>query len=97
MKTESCLEQVGLVMALVFFLVAGQPSQAAELTLVEQEGRDLAMDLGKGSCVGCHRLPGAQFWGNIGPSLLGVSKRMSAEDMRAQIWDPSIRNPFTVM
>jgi len=97
MKKESCIEWGKLIAALAFFLIVGQPSQAAELTPIEQEGRDLAFDLGKGSCIGCHRLPEAQFWGNIGPPLLGVAERLSAEEMRAQIWDPTVKNPSTVM
>lgn len=76
---------------------AGLPRQQEALTPVQREGRELAFDDSKTNCIGCHRLPDAEYWGNIGPSLLNVANRLSAKQMRAQIWDPAVNNRFTVM
>lgn len=56
------------------------------------------MARGDGNCVLCHAVPGADRpAGNIGPSFAGLGSRLSMEEIRARIEDPSRFNPNTVM
>jgi sulfur-oxidizing protein SoxX len=61
-------------------------------------GRELVMGR-ESNCMLCHAIPetGAQFMGNIGPTLSGVAQRLSAAQMRLRIVDQSRLNPATVM
>ena len=62
------------------------------------KGRAIATGGTEASCTLCHAIPGAKGpAGNIGPSLAGVGARLSAEEMRARLVDPSRINPRTVM
>jgi sulfur-oxidizing protein SoxX len=67
----------------------------------ELDGRELAHDVFKGNCLACHQIPGdksAVSLANIGPPLVQMRERFPDRSaMRAQIWDPTIRNPQTVM
>ena len=51
------------------------------------------------NCLLCHSVPesGQQFMGNIGPSLSGVGRRLSAAQLRLRIIDAAVVNPETVM
>jgi L-cysteine S-thiosulfotransferase len=64
-------------------------------------GRELAHDVFKGNCLACHQIPGdksAVSLANIGPPLVHMRERFPDRSaMRAQIWDPTVRNPQTVM
>jgi sulfur-oxidizing protein SoxX len=64
-------------------------------------GRDIAQDVYLGNCLACHRIPGdpsAVSMATIGPPLVDMRKRYpDRAALRAQIWDPSQRNPRTVM
>jgi len=68
---------------------------------VELSGRELAHDVYKGNCLACHQIPGdksAVSLANIGPPLAYMRERFPDRSaMRAQIWDPTARNPQTVM
>lgn len=64
------------------------------------KGRELAFDRAKGNCLACHMIndPDAKSPGNIGPPLLAIKQRFANKaDLKAQIADPSVRNPETVM
>ena len=67
-------------------------------------GRKLFMNRKKGNCLACHHAivdnwpatlpPG----GNIGPPFVAMSARFpNSEDLRAQIWDPTVKNPNSSM
>jgi L-cysteine S-thiosulfotransferase len=61
-------------------------------------GRAIAMDRAKGNCIACHVLPGGVSSGAIGPALVAMRSRFPTKEALAeQIWDPTIRNPDTVM
>jgi sulfur-oxidizing protein SoxX len=51
------------------------------------------------NCVLCHVVPDgdAQFAGNVGPSLAGVGRRLSASQLRLRVVDQTRINPDTVM
>jgi L-cysteine S-thiosulfotransferase len=77
-------------------LFASQCAASAPLN-----GRALAHDVYKGNCLACHQIPGdssAISSANIGPVLSQVRERFPDRSvLRAQIWDPSVHNPQTVM
>jgi sulfur-oxidizing protein SoxX len=64
-------------------------------------GREIAHDVYLGNCLACHRIPGdaaAVSMATIGPPLVDMRKRYpDRAALRAQIWDPTQRNPRTVM
>lgn len=67
------------------------------LTPVE-EGKKLVFDQRKGNCLTCHLIVGGELTGNIGPPLVAMKDRYpSLEKLRAQIYDPRVANPNTVM
>jgi len=56
------------------------------------------MDRAQGNCIACHVLPGGDSPGAIGPALVAMKSRFpSKEALAKQIWDPTVRNPDTVM
>jgi len=67
----------------------------------EPSGRELAHDVYKGNCLACHRIPGdrsAVTLATIGPPLVHLRERFPDRAvLRAQVWDPTTRNPETVM
>ena len=67
----------------------------------EETGKELAYDRTKGNCLACHAMPtmpDAVQAGNSGPPLVAMSARFPDKAaLRAQIWDPMVRNPQTFM
>ena len=63
-----------------------------------EDGKKVAFDRKKGNCLACHMIPGGSLPGNIGPPLLAMKDRFpSKAALRAQIWDPTEKNPNTIM
>lgn len=60
-------------------------------------GKKIAENRKKGNCFTCHDYKGAHLAGNLGPSLNGVSKRLSRQQIFNQIWDATKANPNTTM
>ena len=61
-------------------------------------GKDVAFDRKKGNCLACHMIAGGSLPGNIGPPLVAMKARFpDYEKMKAQIADPRITNPNTIM
>jgi sulfur-oxidizing protein SoxX len=61
-------------------------------------GKEIAMDRARGNCIACHILPGGESPGAIGPALVAMNARYpSKQALAEQIWDPTVRNPDTVM
>ncbi|EED32281.1 sulfur oxidation protein SoxX [gamma proteobacterium NOR5-3] len=82
--------------ALVLTLAA-ITTQAAESDSIA-EGREIAADRNRGNCYSCHMADGAQMTGNGGPPLMQMQMRFpDREVLKAQIADPRVRNPNTVM
>ena len=57
-----------------------------------------------GNCLACHQAmvnpwpEGFPQGSNIGPPLVAMASRFpNREDLRAQIWDPTVKNPQTSM
>ena len=51
------------------------------------------------NCILCHAAPetGERFYGNLGPPLSGVGRRLTAAQMRARIIDPLFFNKESIM
>ncbi len=74
----------------------------------EPTGRELAYNKKKGNCLACHQIPSdpstrspdsKNFTATtIGPQLVGMKARFPDKaKLRAQIWDPMVKHPNTVM
>jgi sulfur-oxidizing protein SoxX len=62
------------------------------------DGKKIALDRKKGNCLTCHVIAGGDLAGNIGPPLIAMKARFpNKADLRAQIWDPTHKNPNTIM
>ena len=90
----------GFSAALVWVLVAAGSADAQESARVAA-GREIAHDVYKGNCLACHQIPGdpqAVSLANIGPAVIAMRERFPDRTaLREQIWDPTLRNPNTVM
>jgi sulfur-oxidizing protein SoxX len=86
-----------VVLVLVLARVGGlRAEQAVDQRLAA--GKALAMARDKGNCLACHAIADGELPGNIGPPLLYMRQRFpDKNELRAQIWDPTVRNPDTVM
>jgi L-cysteine S-thiosulfotransferase len=51
------------------------------------------------NCILCHAAPetGERFYGNLGPPLSGVGRRLTAAQLRARIVDPLFFNRESIM
>ena len=80
--------------ALLAVLIAGQ-AQAADIA----NGRRVVEDRTVSACLLCHSgpFPTPHLQGNIGPSLDGIADRLTQDEIRQRIVDPSLHNPDTVM
>jgi len=84
-----------LVLAL---LLPAAQAGASEADAVVARGLVLALDSGKGNCIGCHQFRGAEVMSNVGPRLEDMARRYpDRAALRAQIWDAGVRNPETLM
>ena len=62
------------------------------------DGKKIAFDRKKGNCLACHMMADGQFPGNIGPPLIAMKSRFpNKADLRAQIWDATVKNPNSFM
>jgi sulfur-oxidizing protein SoxX len=62
------------------------------------DGKKVATDRKKGNCLGCHMMGDGVLPGNIGPPLIAMKARFPDKaKLRAQIWDPTVANPNTIM
>ncbi len=63
-----------------------------------EAGKKLSFTRSKGNCLACHMIQGGESPGNIAPPLIAMQSRFpNKEDLRAQIWDATTRNPETSM
>ena len=53
----------------------------------------------KVNCLSCHEapIPEERFHGNLGPSLAGIGKKYSKDEIRLRIIDAKLINPNTIM
>ena len=62
------------------------------------QGKKVAFDRKKGNCLSCHMIAGGELPGNIGPPLVAMKARFpNKADLRAQIWDSTVKNPNSIM
>jgi len=64
------------------------------------KGKALYVNKKKGNCIACHMIsdPDAKLPGNQGPPLVAMKARFpDSKVLRAQIWDPTVKNPMTIM
>lgn len=89
-KTISSISAVAALAALFIM-----PLEAGAKEMTDEEvtfGRKL------GNCLACHMIPGGNLPGNIGPPLLAMKARFPDKAvLRAQIWDPTVLNPNSIM
>ena len=50
-------------------------------------GREVFVTREAGHCVLCHEVPGAEAFGNVGPSLVGVGSRLAVPQLRLRVAD----------
>lgn len=89
------------LLAFIALLLAA-PSVHATATAATDErlaqGKKLAMTRSKGNCLACHAFDDGELPGTMGPPLMMMKQRFPDRDaLRAQIRDPSARNPNTAM
>jgi len=86
---------------LAAFALIASPPLAHAGDAAQASGQQLAHDVYKGNCLGCHQIPGdpiAVSLANIGPPLTHMRERFPDRSvLRSQIWDSTARNPETVM
>jgi sulfur-oxidizing protein SoxX len=96
------LRASALAIALGLSTLAGATS-AAEMTLTEfngdaAAGKAIAENRGKGNCLACHMIVGAESPGAIGPALIAMQTRYpSKEALARQIWDATVKAPEAAM
>ena len=77
-------------------LLISSVSFAAESDIAQ--GKEIAFDRKQGNCLACHMIEGGNSPGNIAPPLVAMKARFpNKQDLRNQIWDPTVRNPETSM
>lgn len=62
-----------------------------------ERGRLLLANRQDSGCVLCHVVPGLPAGGDLGPSLVGIAQRSTAEQLRLRIADARAFNPYTIM
>ena len=83
--------------AIVLSLLAGPVTQAAASDNAAA-GQKVAFDRKKGNCLACHMMGDGALPGNIGPPIIAMKARFpDRAKLRAQIWDPTIKNPNSLM
>ena len=71
--------------------------EAKPTTPIEQ-GKEIAFDRKRGNCLACHKIADGPSPGTIGPPLVAMQQRYPDKaKLRAQIYDPTVANPNTVM
>ena len=72
------------------------PASAGGIGSVER-GRQLLANRSESGCVLCHVVPGLPAGGELGPSLVGIGQRSTAEQLRRRIANARLFNPATIM
>jgi L-cysteine S-thiosulfotransferase len=96
------LRASALAIALGLSTLAGATT-AAEMTITEfngdaAAGKAIAENRGKGNCLACHMIVGAESPGAIGPALIAMQTRYpSKEALARQIWDATVKAPEAAM
>lgn len=93
-KAVATAASICAVATTIAFAPAAISADAAAL----EKGKEIAFDRKKGNCLACHMIAGGDLPGNIGPPLVAMSARFPDKaTLRAQIADPRVKNPNTIM
>jgi sulfur-oxidizing protein SoxX len=88
----------GVLLAITSQLMLASVATAEVDPEAVEAGRAIAADRKLGNCYTCHQMEGAELAGDVAPPLVFMKMRYPDRDaLRAQIADPRIRNPDTVM
>jgi len=88
----------GIVSTALFCCISIVGSMSIASADAIADGNKVAFDRKKGNCLACHMIAGGNLPGNIGPPLVAMKARFpNKADLRAQIWDPTVANPNTIM
>src|SRR5690349_10934639 len=60
-------------------------------------GREVFASRDAGHCVLCHRAPGVETAGNVGPPLGGIGSRLTAGELRLRVADITQVYPDSIM
>ena len=89
--------KTGITLLAAMFVNAAIAAEPAK----EETGKELAYNNKQGNCLACHAMPtmpDAVQPGNSGPPLVAMSARFPDKAaLRAQIYDPMVHNPNTIM
>ncbi len=90
---KKSISSISAVAALAALFVMPLEAGAKEMT-----GKEIAFDRKLGNCLACHMVSDGGMPGNIGPPLLAMKARFANKaDLRAQIWDATVKNPNSMM
>ncbi len=96
-KSKKWIGMSGTATVLAGQFLISSVSLAADSSSIA-EGKAIAFDRMRGNCLACHMIEGGDSPGNIAPPLLAMKGRYpNKQDLRKQIWDPSVNNPDTSM
>ena len=73
------------------------PTAAGGVAASVERGRLLLANRNESGCVLCHVVPGLPAGGELGPSLVGIAQRSTADQLRRRIADARAFNPYTIM
>ncbi|MBM3361412.1 MAG: sulfur oxidation c-type cytochrome SoxX [Betaproteobacteria bacterium] len=76
---------------------ASAQAQTLALSASAERGRALLANRVESGCILCHALPGFAQGGELGPSLVAIAQRSSAQELRRRIADARLFNPQTIM
>ncbi len=97
-SASSTLAAAGTLALILGSLAIAPQAALAEGASVVEEGKAIAFNRKKGNCLACHKMKGGTLEGNIGPALVNMAERYpDKKDLRAQIWDATQVNPYTIM
>ncbi|MBF0263941.1 MAG: sulfur oxidation c-type cytochrome SoxX [Gammaproteobacteria bacterium] len=82
---------------LFFSTTASAAGLGVQQTSAER-GQEIAFTRKLGNCLACHHINGGVSGGTIAPPLVGMKLRFpDRAQLRAQIYDPRVKNPDTSM
>jgi len=94
MTIKQITSNLGAVLLLCCISLSGGIASADMIA----DGKKVAFDRKKGNCLACHMIAGGSLPGNIGPPLIAMKALFPEKaELRAQIWDPTVKNPNTIM
>ncbi|QVL49757.1 MAG: sulfur oxidation c-type cytochrome SoxX [Thiocapsa sp.] len=89
---------LGLGLSTLAVIAAAADMPELDLNGDPAAGKVIAEDRGKGNCLACHMIVGAESPGAIGPALIAMQTRYpSKEALARQIWDATVKAPEAAM